>query len=201
MKHNKLEILLAVSVMCSCHPRLIRSQYDIYKASQRIIRPNSNATRCKSCHNTSPAAFPSFQDNDQQNQNNDQDQYDSQLNIILRFPRHMSQILPCLIQSRLVSINMSIDIIQHLYMLVQLIADLDAQLPLSPNRLAQSIQRLVLLSYDLRVVSMNLLVVQMRLIGWTGRWVVSVGKECIPRFFLFLHGRRVGEADGLWGCG
>src|SRR6266536_6307722 len=74
---------------------------------------------------------PLFQDDNQQDQYNDQDQNYSQLHIILRLPGHSSQLLPRPIQPRLMSINMSIYLIQHLNVLIQLIAYLNTQLPWS----------------------------------------------------------------------
>lgn len=104
--------------------------------------------------------MPSFQDDDQHDQNKDQNDNGSHLLVIPRLPRKRAQVPPRLIKRGLMPIDMSIDLVQHLDMLVQLIANLDTQLPLPPDALAQPIQSLVLLRNHLLVVLVDLHIVQ-----------------------------------------
>jgi hypothetical protein len=82
---------------------------------------------------------------------------------------------------------MPINISQHLNMLIQLIPNLYTQLPLPSNRLPEPIQSLILLSNNLGVIGMNLLIVEMRLIGWTGGRIIPVREESVSGVLLLLN--------------
>ena len=94
-----------------------------------------------------------------------------------------------------------IHLIQHLHLAIQLIPNLDAQIPLPPDTDSQPIQLLVLIPYNIAMVLMNLHVIEMALI-WRGRIgrVIAVGKERgAVGGFLGVGRRGVGEADGFGG--
>lgn len=156
-------------------------------------KPSQNRTPCHAKYqHTLPIPTYSLQNNNQQHQDNDQNNNRSHLHIILRLPRHTPQILPRFIKRTLMPIDPPINLIQHLHMPIQLIPNLDTQLPLPSYTLPQSIQRFILLSNNLRVVRVDLLVIQMRLVGRRGGWIVPVGKELVARgVVFFLQERRV----------
>ena len=84
------------------------------------------------------------------------------------------------IQSPLMAIHVALDIIQHLDLPVQLVPDLDAQVPLPPDAFSEPVQLVVLLLDDVLVVRVDLLVVELGvvrplLVGGGG--VVPVGEE------------------------
>lgn len=87
------------------------------------------------------------------------------------------------VQSPLVPIHVPVHIIQHLDLSVQLIPDLDAQVPLPADALPQPVQLVVLLLDDVLVVGVDLLVVELGLVGpllvaaAVGGRVVAVGEE------------------------
>lgn len=85
------------------------------------------------------------------------------------------------IQPPLVPIHVALDIIQHLDLPVQLVPDLDAQVPLPADALAQPVQLVVLLLDDVLMVRVDLLVVELGVVGaWLvvgGGRVVAVGEE------------------------
>lgn len=98
-------------------------------------------------------------------------------------------------------IHMSINIIQHLHMLVQLISNLYTQIPLAAYAFAQPVQMLVLLPQHVLVVLVYLLVVKRALIRRRVR-VVAVGEQCGSVGVFLGQCRRlrvVGESDGF-GC-
>lgn len=89
----------------------------------------------------------------------------------------MLELPPRAVQPPLVPIHVPFDIVQHLDLPVQLIPDLDAQVPLPADALPQPVQLVVLLLDDVLVVGVDLLVVQLGLVGPPVRRVVAVGEE------------------------
>lgn len=99
-------------------------------------------------------------------------------------------------------IHALLHIVQQQHLALELLANLLAELSLPPDTRAQHIQLLVLLAQHLAVVRVDLLVVEIRVVGrGVGVGVVAVWEE------LCAVGIRrigcVGEADGFgfWGLG
>lgn len=89
-----------------------------------------------------------------------------------------------------------VHLVQQQDVIVQLVAYLNAQLPLPPDRLAQSVKRLVLLLQHPAVILVDLGVGKVGLIRRAGVvGVVAVGEERRAVNVLLLG--NVGEADGL----
>ena len=102
-------------------------------------------------------------------------------------------------------IHVLLDVVEHLDMIVELVANLDAQLPLPADAVTQPIQLLVLIPEHVLVVLVDLLVVQLALVRrgpavlgfvpiWEQRGAVGV--------VLFIRcgssgARVVGKADGF----
>lgn len=114
-----------------------------------------------------------LENNNQQHQNDNQNHNRRHLLVIRRRPRNAPNLVPRTIQPSLVSIHKRLLVLKHSHMVIQLVANLHAQLPLPANRLAQPIELLVLVGQDLAVVLVDLLV---RL--ETGR-VVVVALRCV----------------------
>jgi hypothetical protein len=93
-------------------------------------------------------------------------------------------------------INKPINLIQHCYLAIQLITNLNRQLPLPSDTLAQPIELLVLLREDLRVVLVNLLVIELALVLRRIDGFIAVREELGARAIVGDVGG-VGEADGF----
>ena len=74
-------------------------------------------------------------------------------------------------------LHMPIHILQHLHLIVELVANLHAQFPLPPDAVAQAIQLLVLLPQHALVVRVDLPVVQRAVIRRQRIGVVAVGEQ------------------------
>ena len=81
----------------------------------------------------------SFQDDNQKYQNTDQDQDYRQLRIIPCLAGNSAQAFARPVERALVPIDVLVDLVEHLDVIVQFISNLDAQLPLPADTVAQPI--------------------------------------------------------------
>jgi hypothetical protein len=101
------------------------------------------------------------------------------------------------------AVNALLDLIQQHDLAIQLVANLHAQLALPANGGAQRVELVILVAQHAAVVGVDLLVVEVGLVGWSVgvvRGVVAVG--CVEEGgavgVCFLVGIGiVGEADGF----
>ena len=142
---------------------------------------------------------PSFQDNNQEYQNNNQTKNRRKLLVIPRLPRNPTQLLSRAIQSPLMSLRRIVHLIQHLHLTIQLIPNLYAQIPLPPDADPQPIQLLVLFAYHIPMVFVNLYVVEVALVWWRriGRIVAVREERGAIGGFLGVDGWCIGKADGF----
>lgn len=93
-------------------------------------------------------------------------------------------------------------LVQHPDLILQLVANLDTQIPLPPNTLPQPVQVLVLPPQHLRVVLVDLPVIQPALIRrGLGVRFVAVREQRGAVGVVLGVGGGVGEADGFVGAG
>ena len=158
-------------------------------------------THCRPTPHSKNARSLSLENDDQQNENYDQHYYCGDLLVVVRLPCNPPYPLSCSAQATLMPVNVLIHIIKHCHVLIKLVSDLYAQVPLPADAFAQPVQLLVLVLQYLRMICMDLLVGQIRLV-WRRRvgWVVAIRKECSPiGSVLFVRGRRVvAEPYRLW---
>lgn len=143
-----------------------------------------------------PNAMLPLRYDDQQHQNDYEDDNRRQAPILLGLARKRRQPPRRPVKLALVPVDSLVHLVQHVHLVVQLIPNLYAQLPLPAYALAQPVQLLVLLPYDARVVLVDLLVVQVGLVGALVLGLVLVGCVAARRRRRLRVGR-VGEADGL----
>jgi len=163
-------------------------------------------------------------DDDQQHQDDDEHYDNSQTPILPSLSRKAIEPSPCAHKLGLVPVHTLLHIVQQHDLAVQLIAYQHAKLPLTPDACAQLVQLVILIAHHLAVVLVDLLVVEMRLIGRLaisrviaireeggaigvfgrrcGVWAVGeadgFGEVC---FLLLLRGGEVGRQGGVvWGC-
>ena len=145
--------------------------------------------------------FSSFCNNNQQNENDDEHDDDGQTPILLGLSRKAIQSPPRTMELGLMSIDAFLDIIQQHYVAIEFVAYLHAEFALATDARAQAIELVVLVLDDLAVVFMNLLVVEIGLVGrGIGIRIVAVGEEgCAIGIVVVVGAFRgvVAEANGF----
>ena len=101
------------------------------------------------------------------------------------------------------TVDMSLHVLQHLHMIVKLVANLHAKFPLPADAVPEPVQLIVLLPDHAGMVGMYLLIIQLALIRSYVR-LISVREQLFSVGFLLEVGV-VGKANGLLvrgvGCG
>lgn len=100
-----------------------------------------------------------LQDDYQQYEHNDKYQDDRQLLVVLCPHRHVPQLSPRPIQSRLMAVHNLFRIVKHTDLVFQLVADLYTDIPLPSNALPQPVQIFVLSPQYLGMVLVYLLII------------------------------------------
>jgi hypothetical protein len=145
----------------------------------------------------------SLRDYDQQHQYNNQHDNDRQTPILPRLLRKPIQPAPSPPKLRRMPIYPFLHIIQQHDLPVQLIPNLHAQFSLASDTRTKLVQLVILVAYNLAMVLVNLLIVELGLIGsGIGVWIVAVREQsCAVWIFSVCGVGRgvVAEADGLGG--
>lgn len=106
-------------------------------------------------------------DDDEQDQDDNEHNNDSQTPILPRLSRKTIQASPRPVKLGGMSIDAFLYIFEQESLAVEFIPNLHAQLALAANARAQAIELLILVADDLAVVFVDLLVVEVRVVGWS----------------------------------
>jgi hypothetical protein len=98
-------------------------------------------------------------------------------------------------------IHQPINLIQHRYLAIQLIPNLNRQFPLPSDTLAQPIELLILRRENFTVVRVDLLVIELTLVRRGIDGVIAVGKQLRARRILGFCGGRAGSVGETYGFG
>lgn len=144
----------------------------------------------------------SFGDDDQQYQNHDQDYDQGHAPVLARAAADLGKALAGAVELALVAVDAFVDVVEQQDVALELVADLDRQLALAADALAQPVQLLVLLRDDLLVVLVDLLVRQLRVVGALLIRIVAVREEGgAVHVVVVVVVVGVGKAHGFLGRG